>query len=272
MKRISQGLIAFILLALCSGCTINYNIEINNDTINEVIEVNDIVMDNRTKEDIYNEYQRWFPVYVAVEEDTPMEYDSSIKVDGIEYHEKTIKDLSNGYYYTYKYIYPIEKYNNASILRQAFEKRKAYVGNDYITLKTDKINLLCNYSYFESLKVNITIDDEIYKLNNTNAHSVDGNTYTWNLNRNNCDASEIILVLDNINKNNEQPGNQNSDDDNNINGNNNTGDNNNINNQNNNISDYTMYIFCGILIIIILIGYFIFKKYQEKNNNYNVGD
>ena len=31
--------------------------------------------------------------------------------------------------------------------------------------------------------------------------------------------------------------------------------------------DYTLYIFCVILLIVLLLGYFIFKKIINKNND-----
>lgn len=252
MKRIYMGIIILLLLSLCTGCTINYNLEITENTISEYIEINDTVTNERTKQDIYNEYSRWYPAYIDVSGGTPMEYDSSIKAEGVEYHTKNIKELDNGYNYTYKYIYPIKKYNDASMIRQAYQKTKAYVGNGYITLKTDKTNLLCNYSYFESLKVNITIDPNVYTIDNTNAHSNSENTYTWNFDRSNCEDSEIILVINNI-KNNDS---SDISDDQNI-----------TNNSENNFSNYAMYIFLGVLILIIFLGYKWFMKMKEKNNH-----
>lgn len=257
MKRINRIFIAFILLSLCSGCTINYNLEITSDIVKESIEITDTEINSRNKETILKEYNRWIPAYINTEDEMATSYDSSIKNENFEYHKKNIKELSNGYYYTYKYNYPIDKYSNAIATREAYLKRKFYIGDDYIIINTDKENLLCNYSYFEKLKVSISVDTEAYKLNYTNADKNNGNTYIWNIDRNNCNDSEIILKLDIINnKNNDiidKPINNNN-------------PNNNINNLNN-INNYTIYIFLAILALIILLGYKWFNNLKEKNNN-----
>ena len=252
MKRVNKLLIAFILLTLCSGCSINYNIEITKDTVKETIKVTDTVMSNRSKSEILSEYERWIPAYI--DNDITIEYDSSIKSDIFEYHEKTIKELDSGYYYTYTYTYPIDKYNKASSTRQAYNKRKFFVDNDYITINTDKENLLCSYSYFNEIKITISIDSEVYKVNHTNADKVSGNNYIWELDRSNCDDSEIILTLDNINPIDNQ------------------NDDNKKDNEKNIFSDYVMYIFFGSLALIIFLIYKWFNKLKEKNENFNEDD
>lgn len=254
MKRINRLLVAFALLSLCTGCTINYNIEITKDSVNESIEVTDTITNNRSKNDILSEYQSWIPAYIDLGNGNATNYDSSIKNPDFEYHEKNIKELSNGYYYTYKYNYPIYKYENASATREAYAKRKFYIGSNYIIINTDKENLLCNYSYFEKLRVSITVDNEIYKLNYTNADEQKSNVYVWNLDKNNCQDSEIILKLDILDNSSSQ----------NNNPNNSSSSNNSIKKISNN---YSLYIFLTILILIIFLGYKWFIKLKEENNN-----
>ena len=252
MKKTNKILISLILLILCTGCTIDYKLEITSDTIKETIEVNDTIMTNRTKQDIYNEYNLWFPVYTEIS-DTPIEYDANTKLNDVEYHQKSIKENSNGYYYTYKYDYPIKQYKNASVIRQAYENGSVYVADNYITINSGKSNLLCNYSYFESLKVSITIDKDVYTVRKNNAYGINENTYIWELDRNNCNNSGIILILDKINSDelnttdqDEDAGNKTAQKEN---------------------SEFSMYIFYGILILIILIVYIMFTKLKNKNTN-----
>lgn len=245
MKRIKNSLLIIILLLVCSGCTINYNLEINKDTIDEVIEVNDIVMNDRSKEAIYNDYQSWVPVYINIDDETLITDDMNIKIDGIDYHEKEIRELPNGYEYTYKFTYPINKYNDAATLREVFTKRKAFSTNDYLILKTDHINLLCNYPFFESLNINIKVADDSYKLNYTNG-TINNNTYSWILNRDNCNNSEIILNLDKVTHKTDNK-------------------NDNLKQDNKN-SNYTYYIVLGIIIIFIVAGYLIFNKISHDAN------
>lgn len=250
----------FILLILiiltCTGCSIEYNITITDNDIKEVIEVKDYITSNRTKETILNEYNIWYPTYVNyITEGESIEIeDYSYKTEGVEYHQKEIETLNNGYLYTYKHTYPIDKYYDAYTLARTYLETTVQANNNSLILKTGKKNLLCNYNYFDELTVNIIIDSETYKLNYTNSSNINNNKYTWTLNKSNCDDSQIILTLDRISNYDGL----NSDKSNNTNVKKN--------------SDYIMYIFYGILIIIILIGYYIFKKMKEKSEKMDLDD
>lgn len=254
MKRINKLLISLMILILCSGCSINYEIEITKDNVKETIDTTDTIFSDRTKEDIYNEYQSWFPVYINAFGDELLEYDISTKFDNVEYHQKSINEIDNGYHYTYKYTYPINKFNNASSLRQAYAKRNFYIGKEYISINTDSTNLLCNYSYFEDLNVTISVDKNIYNVDYNNAHNISGNKYIWKLNRNNCKESKIILTLKYKELNTEP---------------NNSETPNNKGNQNKN-NGYVMYIFYGILIILVIVGYFIIKNIKNKGDKFDI--
>lgn len=240
MKRIKGILILIIIPIICTGCSINYNIEITEDTVKERIEVTDFASSERSKKDIYQEYQLWYPAYINAFEDQLLEYDDTNKIEGVEYHKKNITEINNGYYYTYEYDYPINKYINASATREAFAKKQFYIDNSSITINTDRVNLLCNYPYFDELNVNITIDPEIYNVNYSNAFSENNNKYSWSLNRQNCEDSKIILTLDKIidNKTTEVV----------------------------NEHDYIIYLIYIIIIAIILAIYFAFKKIKDKKH------
>ena len=106
-----------------------------------------------------------------------------------------------------------------------------------------------DYEYFEEVKINITVDSNVYKLKYTNAENKKNNTYTWILNKNNCNNSEIILTLDVLNYNEE------------------ISDSNDKSKNNNKIDDYILYIFLGVLVLIILVIYKWFMKFKEKNND-----
>lgn len=262
MKKTKIFALLSLITLTCTGCTVEYNIKITKDNVEEVINVNDKVSSTRTKEDILKEYNIWYPTYVnfITEGETIEIEDFSYKTEGVEYHQKQIENLDNGYNYTYSYIYPIGKYYDAYILARTFLETTVYEGNDNLVIKTSDKNFLCDYDYFEKVKVNITIDPEVYELNYTNTSNINNNTYTWVLDRSNCENSKIVLTLDTKNNYNVTT---NSD----IN-NNNADSNNNIKKT----TDYTMYIFCGILILVIIIGYFISKKIKEKSEKFDLDD
>lgn len=246
------------MILSCTGCTVEYNLNITKNNIEETISVNDYQTSTRTKKDILNQYNKWYPVYVnyiTAGESIEIE-DFSQKVEGIEYHNKTINQISNGYKYTYRYTYPINKYYDSYILASTYNENNVHKRSNSLVLKTGKDNFLCGYDYFERAKINITIDPKVYKLNYTNAQSQKNNTYVWTLDRNNCNDSEIILTLDIIDNSLENSSNS-------LTSSNPSKSNISKSNQ----SNYYLYIFFAILIIVTYFGYKWFMNLKDKNNN-----
>jgi len=253
MKKIRLLFLTIIITIVCTGCSIEYNINITEDNIEETIVVNDYITPSRTKNEILTHYNKWYPVFVnyITQGETIELGDFSEKAAGVKYYDKSINDINNGYRYTYKYTYDIDEYYDSFALATGYIETTVHENSNALVLKTDKENLLCGYDYFDSIKVNITIDSEVYKLNSTNTSNIKNNTYTWIFDRSDCNNSKILLTLDKIN-NDEIVDNKE--------------DNKNI------ISEYALYIFLGALVILILIGYSTFKKIKAKNDNFNEDD
>ena len=246
MKRKKLLFLLILIVITCTGCSVEYNINITKDNIEESIYVTDYISSNRTKKEIINHYNMWYPTYVNFitnGESIEIE-DFSQKVTGIEYHDKKIMELSNGYKYEYKYKYPVDKYYDSYVLASSFAETTVYKRSNSLVLKTSNESFLCNYKYFDNAKINITIDPEIYKLNYTNAKSKNNNTYTWNINKNNCNNSEIILTLDIIEQEKKV-----------------------ITNKKNLFDEYALYIFMIIMILILFLGYKWFMNFKDKNND-----
>lgn len=252
MKKCKIMFLISLILITCTGCSVEYNINITEDKIEEVINVTDNITSNRTKSDILNHYEMWYPTFVNfIEDGESIEIeDFNEKVDGIKYHDKTILETNDGYNYKYKYTYQIDEYYDSYALASVFQEVTVHKESDKLVLRTSKENFLCSYEYFDEAKVNITIDPKIYKLNYTNGVKVNNNTYRWELNRNNCSDGEIVLTINKITNNDNEiiEPNGNNDKKESI------------------LSKYLIYIFCGILIIVILLGKNIFNKLKNKNN------
>lgn len=251
MKRIKLLMVMILVLTLSTGCSVEYNLMIEEDTIKEEIIVTDTISYKRTKEKILSDYNKWYPTYVSYRktgESIPLPNFNN-KVDGIEYHDKKIENIPNGYKYQYTYNHDIAEYYDSYALASTFFETTIQNRMNLLVLKTDKESFLCDYDYFDSLKINIKINPNKYKLNYTNSKEIKDNTYSWNINRNNCNNSEIILTLNKItNDNIEEKVEQKKTD------------------------SYAIYIFCGILIIIIIVGYFVIKKYKEKLDDFDIDD
>lgn len=257
-------IIIILILFLCTGCNIEYNLTISEDNISEKISIVDTVSYNRSEKDILNIYNRWYPTFVnyITEGETIEIKDYNKKYDGIEYHDKTINAINNGYNYIYTYNYDIDNYYDSYPKVNVYLDSYVYNDNDKLVLRTSEENLLCKYSYFDSLKVNITIDSTVYKLNYTNSLDINNNTYTWVLDRSNCKDSKILLTLEKINSINnisEIYGDKNSSNDK-------------LTTVNkvgklSALDNYILYIFLFVIVLIIYFGYKWFMEFKEKNNN-----
>lgn len=255
MKKIKLLVIMILISLLTTGCSVEYNLTVSSDTIKEEIIVNDTITSKRTKETILKEYNKWYPTYVNYiksGESIPLpNFDK--KYNGIEYYDKSINEINNGYKYKYLYIHDINDYHDAYVLASTLKDITVQQNFDSLVLRTSKEKFLCKYDYFDSLKVNVTIDPNVYEINYNNATSVRNNTYTWVINRNNCNDNQLILTLnkiinDDIYEDKDQD----------------------INTVKYN--DYAIYIFCGILLVLVLIGYFIFKKVKAKTEDFDIDD
>ncbi len=257
MKRIKKLLFVFLLMGICSGCTIKYDLEIKENEVVEKITAYDEIMDGRTSSDILNTYNSWMPVYDNIDNPDLIQDsdDNDGKIAGIEYHNKSNVETEDGYKLNYSYIYPINDFNHANSMKLAFGSPNFYNASNYINIRTNNVNTFCNYDYFESLQVNIKVDLNIYRVKQSNAHSVKGSVYTWNLNRSNCSRSVISLTLDKINGTVVNTTTANKD----TNGNNNK-------KRNNWLDSYVLYIFLVIMILIIIFGYRWFNQMKERDN------
>ena len=253
MKKIKLLFLTTLIIMLCTGCTIEYNIDITADNIKEVINVTDHITTYRSQQDILEHYNTWYPTFVNfIKSGESIEIeDYNKKIDGIEYHNKKINKIGNRYEYTYNYTYNIDEYYDSYAIANAFIESTVHNDSTSLVLRTSKENLLCQYDFFDSLKVNITIDPTVYKLNYTNTSNINNNTYTWILDKNSCKNSQIILTLDKQIQ---------EDDANSI-----------IDKAdgkyNKKTDQYVLYIFLVEIALIVFIGYKWFTKFKDKNND-----
>ena len=59
--------------------------------------------------------------------------------------------------------YDINKYYDSYVLASVFPETTVYEEIDKLVIRTSKENFLCDYDYFDSAKINITIDDNFYQ-------------------------------------------------------------------------------------------------------------
>lgn len=238
-KRI---ILLIIAVLLTTGCTCEYNLTIDNNTYHEKI-----ILTGTTSEEITNFSNKWqIPVdkeeYNSIGGDT----NSGVDVTGDIYeYSKTGNNLVFNYDFTTSGI------NNSTAISQCYSKATITAYQNSIIISTsDKVNCFDRYAPLTNLKINITTTKQV---KSHNADSVNGNTYTWNVNSTNANNKPINLLIDNSNASSSSTSNSN-------------GSNSNIK-DNTKEKDYTFYIFCVIILLVMLLGYFIFTKIKKDRDD-----
>ena len=248
MKK--KKLILAMLIALCTtGCTVDYNLVIEDNNIKETTTFHQKSNNTDEKSSRYSQYLEEYPIYI---DEKYLYYNPNKKVEGNTYYDKSITDDSNGYNATYKAEFKIKEYDRSRFFNYAFVNRSSgYDKNEgcyYII--ADKLKIFEQENNINHINVSINLVG--YKVIESNQDSVNNNTYTWSFDRSDKERS-IVLRLKKDNSNVEvKPSN---------------------NDKNDTIkkeSQYTMYIFYGILLLVIIIGYLIFRKMKQSNDINNI--
>lgn len=181
MKKILFILITCLLL---TGCTVNYNLEINDNNFKETItgSVLNKELDTNNSTSI-NNYS------FLLSEEQPSFY----KNENIFYN-KTTNNAQDRIDFDYNYIFNENNFNNSRIINECFDNHVyEYKDNKYYLVVSGKFN--CNYS--ETTNINITTD---YNVTSNNAQKIKNNTYTWTINENNKDNIYFFITINKTNK------------------------------------------------------------------------
>lgn len=167
MKKI----FAILFLILLSGCTTNYNLKISNDSFEENISV------HIDKSEI--------PSYTGGEVETDDQITpflnndySALFSDNNAYYEKNRTDFDNYIQVDMNYNYSEEEFSDSNSLKLCFSDYEfTYEDSYYIHAYGE---FYCLYS--DDINISIETNNKVIK---NNADSVNGNVYTWNVNKNN---------------------------------------------------------------------------------------
>lgn len=183
MKKILFILITCLLL---TGCTVNYNLEINDNNFKETItgSVLNKELDTNNSTSI-NNYS------FLLNEEQPSFY----KNENIFYN-KTTNNTQEGIDFDFNYTFNENNFNNSRIINECFDNHiYEYKDNKYYLVVSGKFN--CNYS--ETTNINITTD---YNVTSNNAQKIKNNTYTWTIDENNKDNIYFFITINKTNKSN----------------------------------------------------------------------
>ncbi len=174
MKKI---ILLIILVLLLTGCKATYNISFDKDinesikiyTSNTNIETANKETVNKVSEELYN-----------------FEY-------GYEYYkkEKYYEGNNTGYNYTHKFDY--EDYNMYTELQKCYDDFNYSNDDNTVSLSTSELFTCFDY-YPEIEEVTINMTSQ-YNITSSNADKVDGNTYTWIINKDNYQNKPLEIKI-----------------------------------------------------------------------------
>lgn len=232
--------VLFILLFM-TGCSCEYSLTIDGNNYKE-----NIVLTSDNSNEISSFNNKW-----VIPSDKDNYIESSVS-------DSEIDDYSNIYDYnlsnnklSFNYDFSKSNYSNSTAVFKCYN-RLSVIDYDLTTIisTNEKNDCFNKYPPLSSIKVTIYVDRDVIS---NNADMVNGNTYVWNINKNNADSKSINLVLDNnsklVNDDNET-----IDEDKNI-------------NNKFSLDNYILYIFLFVIVLIIYFGYKWFMKFKEKNND-----
>ena len=183
MKNILLFIVCILIL---TGCDIEYNLTIDNDSFDEKITLSllkqDISFENMTD---------YLKNKISISNDR---YEN-------KFYESSIYVHDNSYDLIYDYSHDFNSFKSGFFVNNCYtdinisgndNEISIFSGDDFRCLSPD------NGLIADSAKINIKTKLEV--LDN-NADSVNGNTYTWNIDRNNYKTKEINLKLKKVNEN-----------------------------------------------------------------------
>ena len=175
MKKIIVILISLLLL---TGCTIDYNLVIDKDSIKETITGTAYKEEYEVREE--DSGLNLFYTYIN-DDINPL-----ISGDGL--YTKDINEIDNGINYKYDFIYK-NNYDKSKIINSCFENSNVKETDTYYSIELSG-EFYCLYSD----KININVISNYVVLEN-NAKEVNGNKYSWVID----DSSNVNIFL-NISK------------------------------------------------------------------------
>lgn len=262
-----KKIILLSAIFILTGCDINYNLVIDEQNFKESITIveeeptkwNSSIVDGSN--DTYKDEIDWmlkYPIHVSKTANIDP-YDDTMMTSGVKYYQKEKINSKEEYGVSLNTTGHLQELNDFRSLNYCYEFANI-INNDYEYIISTSFKNHCFETYLLLDKVNINITTDM-KVTSNNADHVRGNTYTWTITRGNYNNKSISLAMQSINEYKQDKNKEEIDDK--------------IEKDNKKKSqenDYIMYIFYGILLLIVVIGYFIIKKIKNKNENFDIDD
>ena len=238
MKRIICLMLTIFIL---TGCTAQYNLNINDSLFEETAylvqdssidwnTINSIYWNSTVNDVIGNEYDG----YTGAEINSNEDIYSRQKVEGVKYYNKTrlLTNKENGIKYDFKF--DTSNYNLSKIANYCYDDFNVKIsGNEYSISTSDQFNCFDYYNFLDDVEVNIILGYDYDVLSN-NADKVEKNVYTWIINKNNANNKPVEITVKKVYR---SP-----------------------------ITPTMALIGLGITLVVLCLGFLIFRKLSMRNN------
>lgn len=176
-----KTLFLVIICLLLTGCSINYNLEITEDTFNETI--SGTILNSELEKD--NDGTDTGPYLYFLNSEQPAFHNN----ENI-FYKKTKNNTNAGIDFEYSYSYNKNNFANARILNECFDSYK-FENNENKYFISVSGNFKCNYA--KKTNINITTN---HKVTTNNANKIKKNTYTWTIDEDNRDDLHLFISID----------------------------------------------------------------------------
>lgn len=183
MKKI---IILIILMISLTGCEAVYNLDISNNTFTEELILTTTDKSTKIQKNINVALKSNIPV-----NDEYYKPEVNFKQNNLKYYEITKIDTNNEIGVRYQTELTKDEYSSSTIVKEHAPSFKINEVGNIISLNLgNKRSIFENYPDLDKLTINITINNKVSK---NNADSINGNTYTWNLTKDNYKTKEIYI-------------------------------------------------------------------------------
>ncbi len=173
-----------LLLLILTGCDVQYELEFNDETLNETVQV---TLDNSMEREIEQIKNR--QVYAIFNN-----YNQKL------YNTNYSQGLTN-FKATYTYTYEPSNFNQSLFNNNCFDAFSFVKQDNNYILSTSEGFKCMTVEYFpvENLSLTLTTNHEVIE---TNADKIEGRKYIWEINNNNADEKEIYIKFGKVRQRN----------------------------------------------------------------------
>lgn len=175
MKRIFLIALLFVI----TGCTVNYDLNIDSDYIDEKVNIN--LLDDDFSD--------------SAEVEEQLNYKKRVYNDNNFYYNSKVLATADGYEVTYSYKHDVNNYGQSSFVEKCYGQKTITTTDDLIKINTNPVFyclIMEDGFYADAVDINITTQ---LKVQDHNADEVIGNTYKWHIDESNYQNKPINMVL-----------------------------------------------------------------------------